>query len=63
VHHISLHDAAAQPLCMQDLPLAAARERLKLPPFAAAVCDVLRASADAVPSLQSLPLEEVGDAL
>lgn len=47
------------PLRVQDLTLAAARERLKLPPFAAAVCDVLRACADAVQSLQSLPLEQV----
>jgi hypothetical protein len=54
-----LEAAAAAAAALQDMPLIEARRRLQLPAFVAAVCDVLHASADAVPSLQPLPADEV----
>jgi hypothetical protein len=61
--HIVMICMRPMPPSVQDVTLVAARERLKLPPFAAAVCDVLHASAEALEQLQSLPSEEVRDVL
>lgn len=45
---------------LQGLTLEDAQQRLALPAFAAAACDVLRSCADSVSALHALPFQEVG---